>query len=482
MLANISPTDKLFFLKTETPSLKDSENRFRLVVEASPNGIVVADQSGNIVMVNARAETLFGYSRGEFLELKVEDLIPKNIRPHHQTLRKEYSHHPEVRSMGAGRDLYALRKDGSEFPVEIGLNPLQIDDSNFVLSSVVDITERKKAEEKLQQLTIKLQFQAEILKNVHDAVFFVNEEGVIQDWNEGAARIFQCAAEEAIGSSLLDLCPHTGGHPFETRIKPAVESKGVVQEILRCALRSGEEIFIQVRVTRMTRADQSGYVFCASDITDRKRLETELLKVAEEEQRKIGQDLHDDLCSQLSGIGCLTKVLEQQLKTENASEAEMISNISEMIANAGVKAREIAYGLAPSVLENQGLEDALRDLGKRTRILFGVTCTIHTPGIDQLVAQLDANTTVQIYRIAQESITNAAKHSGAELIELILTSENGRLELLVRDNGKGMSVDLVTAGMGLITMQRRAELIQADFTIEASPGKGTSVRSSVPLL
>lgn len=451
-------------------------------MEAAPNGIVVADRSGKIVMVNARAETLFGYPRDEFLQLKIEALIPQKVRSYHRGLREEYSKHPEVRAMGAGRDLYALRKDGSEFPVEIGLTPLQIDGSRFVLSSIVDISERKKVEGKLQQLAVKLQFQAEILKNVHDAVFFVNEEGVIQDWNEGAARIFRCDAEQSIGRSLYDLCPHTGtAHPFETRIKPAVESKGLAEEILRCSLNGGEEIFIRVRVTRMMRSDQSGYVFCASDITDRKRLEAELLQVAEEEQRKIGQDLHDDLCSQLSGIGCLTKVLEQQLKTENTPEAELMSNISEMIANAGVKAREIAYGLAPSVLENQGLGDALRDLAKRTRTLFGVSCLI-SGDMEQVADRLDANTTVQVYRIAQESITNAAKHSEAETIELIFTPKNDRLEMLIRDDGKGMSVDHVTAGMGLITMQRRAELIQADFSINASPGNGTSVRCSIPLL
>ena len=105
-----------------TDALRESERRFRLVVEAAPNAMVMISRTGQIVMVNAQAERVFGYSRAELVGQPVEMLVPERFRGHHPGLRAEYLADPQPRPMGAGRDLYGLKKDGSEFPVEIGLN------------------------------------------------------------------------------------------------------------------------------------------------------------------------------------------------------------------------------------------------------------------------------------------------------------------------------------------------------------------------
>ena len=123
-----------------------SETRFRLVVEAAPNAMVMINGAGEIVMVNAQAERVFGYSRAELLGQPVEMLVPARFRRHHPELRRAFFADPRPRPMGAGRDLYGLKKDGSEFPVEIGLNPIETDEGPMVLSAIVDITERKAAE------------------------------------------------------------------------------------------------------------------------------------------------------------------------------------------------------------------------------------------------------------------------------------------------------------------------------------------------
>lgn len=141
-----------------------AERRFRLVVEAAPSGMVMVDRTGAIVMVNAQAERMFGYSRDELLGQSVETLVPTRYRRHHPGLREAFHNEPRARPMGAGRELYALRKDGSEFPVEIGLTPIETDEGLMVLSSVVDITERKTAEVALRESERRLQeLHAELL-------------------------------------------------------------------------------------------------------------------------------------------------------------------------------------------------------------------------------------------------------------------------------------------------------------------------------
>jgi PAS domain S-box-containing protein len=131
-------------------ALEKSEERFRRVVEAAPSAMVMINRAGRIEMVNAQAERVFGYARAELLGQTVEMLVPERLRGQHPALRGAFFGDPRLRPMGAGRDLFALRKDGSEFPVEIGLNPIETEDGAMVLSSIVDISERKHREESLK--------------------------------------------------------------------------------------------------------------------------------------------------------------------------------------------------------------------------------------------------------------------------------------------------------------------------------------------
>jgi PAS domain S-box-containing protein len=127
-----------------------ADRRFRLVVEAAPNAMVLVNQAGEIVMANAQAERLFGYARAELLGHPAELLVPARFRGHHPGLRQAFSASPRARAMGARRDPYGLRKDGSEVAIEIGLNPIETEDGPMVLSAIVDITERKAAEQALR--------------------------------------------------------------------------------------------------------------------------------------------------------------------------------------------------------------------------------------------------------------------------------------------------------------------------------------------
>ena len=178
-------------------ALRDSERRFRLVVEAAPNAMVMIDPAGKIVMVNTQAERVFGYSRAELVGQPVEMLVPERFRGHHPELRRTFFADPRPRPMGAGRDLYGLKKDGSEFPVEIGLNPIETDEGTMVLSAIVDITARKAAELALRESE---QRYSVLVDGVTDyAIYMVDPNGIVTNWNRGAQRIKGYRTEEIVG-------------------------------------------------------------------------------------------------------------------------------------------------------------------------------------------------------------------------------------------------------------------------------------------
>jgi len=126
--------------------------KFERVVQSAPNAIVAVDQQGKIVLVNSQAEKIFGYQATELVGRSIEVLVPERFRAGHLGYRSGFFAKPQTRAMGVGRDLFAVRKDGSEFPVEIGLNPIDTEQGMLILSAIVDITERKKAEEEIQRL------------------------------------------------------------------------------------------------------------------------------------------------------------------------------------------------------------------------------------------------------------------------------------------------------------------------------------------
>jgi PAS domain S-box-containing protein len=134
-----------------------ADEQFRMAIESAPTGMLMTDVDGTIVMVNARIETLFGYERAELIGRNLEMLVPRRFRPSHPGFLRDYFAAPQSRPMGAGRDLFGLRKNGSEVPIEIGLNPLSTSGGSFVLSSVIDITERKHSLQQLRSLNEDLE-------------------------------------------------------------------------------------------------------------------------------------------------------------------------------------------------------------------------------------------------------------------------------------------------------------------------------------
>lgn len=130
---------------------KLAEERFRLAVESAPNAMIMVNQSGTIVLANTQTEKLFGYSREELIGRPLEMLLPERYRAHHPSYRATFFATPQSRAMGLGRDLFAVRKDGTEILVEVGLNPMKTDEGHFVLAAVVDVTKRKQLQADLEE-------------------------------------------------------------------------------------------------------------------------------------------------------------------------------------------------------------------------------------------------------------------------------------------------------------------------------------------
>ena len=214
-------------------------------------------------------------------------------------------------------------------------------------------------------------------------------------------------------------------------------------------------------------------LIAANDLTERKRLEKQILEISEQEQERIGQDLHDGLCQLLSGIKFKTTLLEQKLQAKAHAEAKDARAIEDLLISAIERARNIARGLHPVELEARGLMSALEELAAHAEGVYGISCRCQ---FRKPVFVHDHNLARHLYRIAQEAITNAVKHSQAKRIRVSLTANTDWLVLTVRDDGIGLPArPKKKTGMGLPLMQYRARTIGATLELRSQPGEGTTV-------
>jgi signal transduction histidine kinase len=209
------------------------------------------------------------------------------------------------------------------------------------------------------------------------------------------------------------------------------------------------------------------------EMAKRERLERELLAVSEREQRRIGQDLHDSLCQHLLGAALAGQVLSGKLQKKSLAEAQDASDVVGLIEEGIELARSLARGLAPVEFEEEALMTALREFAKTTTARLGLECKIFIP---HPVFIKDSMVAMHLFRIAQEAVSNAAKHGRARCIRLSLIQESGQTDLTVTDDGCGLpDPPIESRGMGLQIMKHRAAMIGASIDIVGTPS-GTTVR------
>jgi PAS domain S-box-containing protein len=195
-----------FATRLSDPTHPASEEGLPALLALCPDAMVIVDCSGAIVLLNAQTERLFGYRHGELVGKPIELLVPERLRGRHGVHRERYGADPHARPMGVGLELYGRRKDGSEFPVEISLSPLETESRRLVSSAIRDITARKQAEEDASHYTA-------VVESSHDAIVGKDLEGVITSWNGGAERLYGYRSPEARGKSISILVP--AGHDDE---------------------------------------------------------------------------------------------------------------------------------------------------------------------------------------------------------------------------------------------------------------------------
>jgi len=208
------------------------------------------------------------------------------------------------------------------------------------------------------------------------------------------------------------------------------------------------------------------------------RLEQEIIRISEREQRRIGQDLHDGLCQYLAALGCAAAALKTDLEKQNLlREAESADELATLLKDAIVQTRDSARGLVPLHLGEAGLASALEGLALSVSRLQGVNCTFESDG-----SAIDHNeqTAMHLYRIAQEAINNATKHGKARNVALSLQAAKGITTLRITDDGEGIShAPSNKGGMGLSIMNYRARLCGGELNIVERNGGGTVVRCNV---
>jgi PAS domain S-box-containing protein len=257
--------------------------RYDLVVEASPNAMLIVDDAGRIVLVNEAAENLFGYGRDELLGQPIEVLVPERLRANHPADRERFAKDPSARPMGKGRDLYALRKDGTEVPVEIGLNPMDTSEGRFVLSVIIDITERTRAEERFRMA----------VEAAPNAMIMTDELGRIVLVNSQAEKLFGYTRTELTGMSVEQLVPERmrNEHPASRArfaSDPQARTMGAGRD-LHALRKDGVEIPVEIGLNPLRTRDGVFVLSAVIDITERKRAEAEREVLAQRERAALAE-------------------------------------------------------------------------------------------------------------------------------------------------------------------------------------------------
>jgi protein-histidine pros-kinase len=475
-------------------------NELRLVVEAAPIAIVVADAEGRIVLVNDQACRLFGYEEDEMLGIPVESLVPQRFRHGHPGMRGEYLAGPTTRAMGVGRDLFGLRKDGTEVPIEIGLNPIATAQGAFTLATIADITERKNAEEHLRL----------IVEGAPNANIVVDHAGIITLVNAQTERLFGYDRAELLGAPVDMLVPERfrGGHgALRTGYHGTATARpmGAGRDLYGLR-KDGTEVPVEIGISPIRTPKGDFVLTSVVDITERKnteemRRERDRALDASNLKSQFVATMSHELRTPLNAIIACAELLSSTALEER--QRAFVETIDE--------SAEALLALISSILDFSKIEAGKLDLEARTFELEGLVesaagVLAHQARQKDLRLHVDVDPSIagvllgdadRLRQILLNLIANALKFTaiGGVVVRAIpveTSSGHAVVRFEVEDTGIGIHPDVVPklfepfvqgdssssrrfggTGLGLSISKRLVELMQGEIGVISEPERGS---------
>lgn len=315
---------------------------------------------------------------------------------------------------------------------------------------------------------------AAIVEASEDAIIGETIDGIVTSWNVGATETFGYRAEEVLGQPTSMLVPAPLLSEAREDLTAAARGIHVEQHESKRLTKDGRVIDVSIAACPIK--DPAGKVVgiasIVRNITEQKALQRAVLDIASQEQRRIGQDLHDGTGQELSGLAMLSQRLAAMLERKEIPEAKMAVKIADGLDGALLRVRILSRGLVPVQLDREGFMAALADLAARTAEMHGITCTFQC---DKPVCIPNNDVATNLYRMSQEAVTNAVKHGLAKRISISLVLDGDKISLKVADDGLGLKQAAAT-GAGMRIMRYRAQLIGAKLEVVPHGRHGTEVR------
>lgn len=435
-------------------------------LEAAPDAIVVVDRAGKIVTVNGLTEKMFGYGRRELIGQEVELLVPRRYRDKHVADRSSYAERPQTRPMGAGRELAGLRKDGSEFPIEISLSPIETERGTYVISIVRDTTQRRQAEAKFKGL----------LESAPDGIVVIDRAGRIVIVNNQTERLFDYMRDELVGKPIEVLVPDRLKHAHVAHrdgyfLVPKTRPMGAVGMSLVGRKRDGTEFPVEISLSPMQTEEELLVSAAIRDISERKVVEDKLRSSLAEKEVLL-KEVHHRVKNNLQVVSSMLSLQMAQIKDPEATElfqesqfrVRSIALFHEKLYQSKDLARvdiaEYLRGLATGLFATYGVNPA--------KVVLSVRADDVPLGVDAAIS---------CGLIVNELLSNALKHafpggrSGAIRIEL--RGEERRVTLSVADDGVGLPPDVdfqnhATLGLRLVSIL--TEQLRGSIELERRAG------------
>ncbi|HUR17844.1 MAG TPA: PAS domain S-box protein [Acidimicrobiales bacterium] len=451
--------------------LKESDERLRLIIEGVQDyAIFMLDTDGVVVSWNPGAERIKGYRAEEICGQHFSRFYP----PEDVDAGKPTEELRTAAAVGRVEDEgWRVRKDGSRFWASVVISALRDADGNLRGFAKVtrDFTERRRAE-------ARLEFQARLLDYVNDAIVAADENLVLTAWNSGAERLYGWQAEEVIGRTTIDvLGTELSDSDREEALRVLNDGGEWRGEVVQ---RHKDGHKLDVEAAAIVLPDGPTRVFSVNrDVSERRRA------LIAEERGRIARDLHDSVSQALFSITLQARALQLALQREchdpHGPVGQGIANVRQLTQGALAEMRALIFELRPDALAEEGLVAAL---GKHLTALEakeGLTVTLLAPDEEFAV---DPSVEENLYRLAQEALSNIVKHARATSVQVRLAWHGGELpglELEVSDDGIGFDTSLRHPGhLGLRTMSERAEALGGFLEVTSVPGRGTTVRASLP--